>query len=66
MESWVIPEEIRGQRVYPPAVSTTTGQRKTLRIPSTGEEPIRRNYRCTRCHELGHNRKRCTNPIGYI
>ncbi|KAH9715482.1 SWIM-type domain-containing protein [Citrus sinensis] len=60
---WKIPDEIQEMHVYPPVEAPPPGRRKELRIPSAGEDVDRRTVRCGRCHELGHNRKRCKNPI---
>ncbi|KAH9676794.1 SWIM-type domain-containing protein [Citrus sinensis] len=60
---WEIPDEIQEMHVYPPVEAPPPGRRKELRIPSAGEDVDRRTVRCGRCHELGHNRKRCKNPI---
>ncbi|KAH9696708.1 SWIM-type domain-containing protein [Citrus sinensis] len=56
-------DEIQEMQVYPPVEAPPPGRRKELRIPSAGEDVDRRTVRCGRCHELGHNRKRCKNPI---
>ncbi|KAH9779934.1 SWIM-type domain-containing protein [Citrus sinensis] len=60
---WEVPDEIQEMQVYPPVEAPPLGRRKELRIPSVGEDVDRRTVRCGRCHELGHNRKRCKNPI---
>ncbi|KAH9779504.1 SWIM-type domain-containing protein [Citrus sinensis] len=60
---WEVPDEIQEMQVYPPVEAPPPGRRKELRIPSAGEDVDRRTVRCGRCHELGHNRKRCKNPI---
>ncbi|KAH9697550.1 SWIM-type domain-containing protein [Citrus sinensis] len=60
---WEIPDEIQEMQVYPPVEAPPPGRRKELRIPSAGEDVDRRTVRCGRCHELGHNRKRCKNLI---
>ncbi|XP_052294635.1 uncharacterized protein LOC127901416 [Citrus sinensis] len=60
---WEIPDEIQEMQVYPPVEAPPPGRRKELIIPSAGEDVNRRTVRCGRCHELGHNRKRCKNPI---
>ncbi|KAH9778636.1 hypothetical protein KPL71_007411 [Citrus sinensis] len=60
---WDVPDEIHEMQVYPPVEAPPPGCRKELRIPSAGEDVNRRTVRCERCHELGHNRKRCKNPI---
>ncbi|XP_015388038.2 uncharacterized protein LOC107177969 [Citrus sinensis] len=60
---WEVPDEIQEMQVYPPVEAPPPGRRKELRIPSAGEDVDRRTIRCGRCHELGHNRKRCKNPI---
>ncbi|KAH9704759.1 SWIM-type domain-containing protein [Citrus sinensis] len=60
---WEILDEIQKMHVYPPVEAPLPGRRKELRIPSAGEDVDRRTVRCGRCHELGHNRKRCKNPI---
>ncbi|KAH9752662.1 SWIM-type domain-containing protein [Citrus sinensis] len=60
---WEVPDEIQEMQVYPPVEAPPPGRRKELRIPSAGEDVDRRTVRCCRCHELGHNSKRCKNPI---
>ncbi|KAH9728024.1 SWIM-type domain-containing protein [Citrus sinensis] len=60
---WEVPDEIQEMQVYPPVEAPPPGRHKELRIPSFGEDVDRRTVRCGRCHELGHNRKRCKNPI---
>ncbi|XP_024039552.1 uncharacterized protein LOC112098153 [Citrus clementina] len=60
---WEVPDEIQEMQVYPPVEAPPLSRRKELRIPSTGEDVDQRTVRCGRCHELGHNRKRCKNPI---
>ncbi|KAH9670064.1 UDP-N-acetylglucosamine transporter ROCK1 [Citrus sinensis] len=60
---WEVPDEIQEMQVYPPVEAPPPGRRKELRIPSADEDVDRRTIRCGRCHELGHNRKRCKNSI---
>ncbi|XP_024043197.1 uncharacterized protein LOC127900549 [Citrus sinensis] len=60
---WEVPDEIQEMQVYPPVEAPPPGRHKELRIPSAGENVDRRTVKCGRCHELGHNRKRCKNPI---
>ncbi|KAH9737194.1 SWIM-type domain-containing protein [Citrus sinensis] len=60
---WEVLDEIQEMQVYPPVEAPPPGRRKELKIPSAGEDVNRRTVRCGRCHELGHNRKRCKNPI---
>ncbi|KAH9652077.1 SWIM-type domain-containing protein [Citrus sinensis] len=60
---WEVPDEVQEMQVYPPVEAPPPGRHKELRIPSAGEDVDRRTVRCGRCHELGHNRKRCKNPI---
>ncbi|KAH9680511.1 SWIM-type domain-containing protein [Citrus sinensis] len=60
---WEVTDEIQEMQVYPPVEAPPPGRRKELGIPSAGEDVNRRTVRCGRCHELGHNRKRCKNPI---
>ncbi|KAH9795044.1 SWIM-type domain-containing protein [Citrus sinensis] len=60
---WEVPDEIQEIQVYPPIEAPPPGRRKELRIPSVGEDVNRRTIKCGRCHELGHNRKRCKNLI---
>ncbi|KAH9661756.1 SWIM-type domain-containing protein [Citrus sinensis] len=50
-------------QVYLPVEAPPPSHRKELRIPSAGEDVNRQTVRCGRCHKLGHNRKRCKNPI---
>ncbi|XP_024041407.1 uncharacterized protein LOC127901762 [Citrus sinensis] len=60
---WEVLDEIQEMQVYPPVEAPPPGRRKELRIPSAGKDIDRRTVRCGRCHELGHNRKRCKNLI---
>ncbi|KAH9750655.1 SWIM-type domain-containing protein [Citrus sinensis] len=60
---WEVPDEIQEMQVHPPVEAPPPGRRKELRIPSASEDVDRRTVRCGQCHELGHNRKRCKNPI---
>ncbi|KAH9681072.1 SWIM-type domain-containing protein [Citrus sinensis] len=60
---WEVPDEIQEMQVYPPVETPPPGRRKELRIPSAGQDVNWRTVRCGRCHELGHNHKRCKNPI---
>ncbi|KAH9754639.1 SWIM-type domain-containing protein [Citrus sinensis] len=60
---WEILDEIQEMQVYPPVETLPPGRRKEFRIPSAGEDVNRQTVRYGRCHELGHNRKRCKNPI---
>ena len=60
---WEVPDEIQKMQVYPPVEAQPPGRRKELRIPSASEDFNRRTVRCGRCHELGHDRKRCKNLI---
>ena len=50
-------------KVNPPIEAPPSGHRPELRIPSVGEDVDRRTIRCGRCNEVGHNRKKCKNPI---
>ncbi|XP_052299813.1 uncharacterized protein LOC127903144 [Citrus sinensis] len=63
MAYWEVPEEIRAMKVNPPIEAPLLGRRPELRIPSVGEDVDRRTIRCGRCNEVGHNRKKCKNPI---
>ncbi|KAH9655138.1 SWIM-type domain-containing protein [Citrus sinensis] len=63
MADWEVPEEIRAMKVNPPIEAPLPGRRPELRIPSVGEDVDRRTIRCGRCNEVGHNRKKCKNPI---
>ena len=60
---WEVPNEIQKMQIYPPVEAPPPSRRKELRIPLVGDNVNRRTIRCWRCHELGHNRKRCKNPI---
>ena len=56
-------EEIQAMKVNPPIEAPSSGRRPELRIPFVGEDVDRRTIRCGRCNEVGHNRKKCKNPI---
>ncbi|KAH9786938.1 SWIM-type domain-containing protein [Citrus sinensis] len=60
---WKVQDEIQEMQVYPPVEAPPPGRRKELRIPSVGKDVNWQTVRCRRCHELGHNRKRCKNLI---
>ncbi|XP_024042040.1 uncharacterized protein LOC112099159 [Citrus clementina] len=60
---WEVPDEIQEMQVYLLVEAPPPGSCKELIIPSAGEGVNRQTVRCERCHELGHNRKRCKNPI---
>ncbi|KAL5581751.1 hypothetical protein UlMin_014193 [Ulmus minor] len=58
---WVVPNEVRDVKVLPPDIQSVSGRRRKSRIPSVGENAQR--HKCSRCHQLGHHRKTCQNPI---
>ncbi|XP_062088924.1 protein FAR1-RELATED SEQUENCE 5-like [Humulus lupulus] len=58
---WDIPDIVKDHVVLPPIVRRRAGRPKKKRIPSAGEK--RRQIKCGRCNENGHNRKRCRNAI---
>ncbi|KAJ4726137.1 Zinc finger, PMZ-type, partial [Melia azedarach] len=58
---WLIPSEVREIIVHPPRQRPPVGRRRKQRIPSIGEDVMRRM--CSRCHQRGHNRATCKNPI---
>ncbi|KAH9730924.1 SWIM-type domain-containing protein [Citrus sinensis] len=60
---WKVQDEIQEMQVYPPVEAPPPGRRKELRIPSVDKDVNWQTVRCRRCHELGHNRKRCKNLI---
>ena len=60
-ELWVIPEDVQSRVVRPPNAKVMPGRRKKLRIPSQGEDIIRR--KCSRCSGTGHNKSTCKNNV---
>ncbi|RYE20793.1 MAG: hypothetical protein EOP45_10500 [Sphingobacteriaceae bacterium] len=58
ISSWNIPPEVENIKVLPPQhKARAAGRPKKRRIPSQGEDIIRR--KCTRCGQIGHNRQTC-------
>ncbi|CAL9018428.1 unnamed protein product, partial [Prunus brigantina] len=60
-ELWVIPEDVQSRVVRPPNAKVMPGRRKKLRIPSQGEDIIRR--KCSRCSGTSHNKSNCKNNV---
>ncbi|CAL8163048.1 unnamed protein product [Prunus armeniaca] len=60
-ELWVIHEDVQSRVVHPPNAKVMPGRRKKLRIPSQGEDIIRR--KCSRCSGTGHNKSTCKNNV---
>ena len=58
---WDIPDIVKDHVVLPPIVRRRAGRPKKKRIPSAGEK--KRQIKCGRFNESGHNRKRCRNVI---
>jgi hypothetical protein len=58
---WVVPQDVQNIVVLPPNRQVIPGRRKTVRIPSVGEDVVRK--KCGRCGEGGHNRATCRNPV---
>jgi hypothetical protein len=58
---WDVPEDVKNRIVLPPIRQVIPGRRKTVRIPSVGEDVVRK--KCQRCGGGGHNRATCRNPI---
>ncbi|XP_062020985.1 uncharacterized protein LOC133737456 [Rosa rugosa] len=61
---WDVAEDVQNKIVLPPIRQVVPGRRKAVRIPSVGEDAIRK--KCTRCGEGGHNRATCQNPIPLV
>ncbi|CAL2270555.1 unnamed protein product [Prunus armeniaca] len=60
-ELWVILEDVQSRVVCPPNAKVMPGQRKKLRIPSQGEDIIRR--KCSMCSGTCHNKSTCKNNV---
>ncbi|KAL5562716.1 hypothetical protein UlMin_032463 [Ulmus minor] len=58
---WVIPNEVRENRVLPPLFRSVTGRRRKSRIPFVVEMVHR--HKCSQCRQSRHHRKTCKNPI---
>ena len=58
---WDVPEHVQNKIVLPPIRQIVPVRRNMVRIPSVGEDAIRK--KCTRCKGSGHNRSTCKNPI---
>ncbi|RYE21854.1 MAG: hypothetical protein EOP45_09050 [Sphingobacteriaceae bacterium] len=62
IQTWIIPPEVANFVIQPPTHrARAAGRPKKRRIPSQGEEPIRR--KCSRCGEVGHNRTTCSSQF---
>ncbi|XP_052292000.1 uncharacterized protein LOC127900805 [Citrus sinensis] len=60
-EEWEVSEEVQSNEVLPPVEKRKKGRPQQIRIPSQGEEKLRR--KCGRCGSQGHNRLTCSVPI---
>ena len=59
---WDICPEVKNRIVLPPVLRRrSAGRPRKNRILSQGEDKIR--YKCSRCHQLGHNRAKCKEPF---
>ena len=59
---WDICLEVKNRIVLPPVLRRrSAGRPRKNRILSQGEDKIR--YKCSRCHQLGHNRAKCKEPF---
>ncbi|KAH7554085.1 hypothetical protein JRO89_XS12G0108300 [Xanthoceras sorbifolium] len=58
--NWLVPVEVANTIVLPLIARRPPGQPRKQRIPSIGEEIIRR--RCRNCWRYGHNNQTCKNP----
>ncbi|KAL5548452.1 hypothetical protein UlMin_003683 [Ulmus minor] len=54
---WVVPIEIRENKLLPPDVRSVTGRVRKQWIPSVGETVQR--HKCSHCRQPGHHRKTC-------
>jgi hypothetical protein len=43
-----------------PEFQKKKGRPKKKRIPSVGEETGRQVHKCSNCHQVGHNKKKCS------
>ena len=57
---WLVPADVANTIVLPPVARRPPGRPKKQRIPSIGEEVVRR--RCRNCWRHGHNSQTCKNP----
>ncbi|KAH9658494.1 SWIM-type domain-containing protein [Citrus sinensis] len=60
-KEWEVSEEVQSNEVLPPVEKRKKGRPQKIRIPSQGEEKLRR--KCGRCGSRGHNRLTCSAPI---
>ncbi|CAA7022922.1 unnamed protein product [Microthlaspi erraticum] len=62
-----LPADIFKVSVMPPNTKRPPGRPKEIRIPSTGECPVKAKKavpnKCGRCQGVGHNRTSCKNPL---
>ncbi|KAH9770671.1 SWIM-type domain-containing protein [Citrus sinensis] len=60
-EEWEVSEEVQSNEVLHPVEKRKKGRPQQIRIPSQGEEKLRR--KCGRCGSRGHNRLTCSLPM---
>ncbi|GMN59209.1 hypothetical protein TIFTF001_028307 [Ficus carica] len=58
---WEVPADLRQTKVLPPTNPRSAGSPINHWFPSAGE--CSKCNGCGRCYGLGHNRRKCTNPI---
>ncbi|KAL5542916.1 hypothetical protein UlMin_010626 [Ulmus minor] len=58
---WVVPIEIRENKLFPLDIRPITGRHRKQRIPSVGETV--QCHKCSRCRQSGHQRKTFQNLI---
>lgn len=55
-------DELATSAMRPAPICVRLGKSKKKRIRSNGEDVPTKVYRCKNCHQIGHNRRTCTNP----
>lgn len=58
---WQISEGIEEEVVLPPEFKRGAGRPRKQRILSSGERE-KQSVKCSRCKQVGHNRRTCSNP----
>ncbi|KAL5558900.1 hypothetical protein UlMin_035111 [Ulmus minor] len=59
--NWVVPNEIRENKLLSPDARSISGRRRKHQIPFVGETI--QYHKCSRCCQTGHHHKTCQNPV---